>query len=87
MQAQIKQLQEALSDAETRVLQGEMVRRKLHNVIQVRWALFHRGWVTHSPLSTPGTREMYAIRAISMLPTSMLPANLVLQPWFLPWLL
>jgi hypothetical protein len=36
MQAQIKQLQEALTDAETKVLQGEMVRRKLHNVIQVR---------------------------------------------------
>lgn len=41
MQAQIKQLQEALSDAEGRVLQGEMVRRKLHNVIQVRWMRYN----------------------------------------------
>lgn len=35
LQAQVKQLQEALTDAERRVLEGEMIRRKLHNVIQV----------------------------------------------------
>lgn len=36
LQAQVSKLQGALSDAERRVLEGEMVRRKLHNVIQVR---------------------------------------------------
>ncbi len=33
--AQVTALQQSLSDAEARVLQGEAIRRKLHNVIQV----------------------------------------------------
>lgn len=36
LQGQVGQLQNALTDAERRVLEGEMVRRKLHNIIQVR---------------------------------------------------
>lgn len=35
LQGQVGQLQHALTDAERRVLEGEMVRRKLHNIIQV----------------------------------------------------
>lgn len=34
LQGQVGQLQHALTDAERRVLEGEMVRRKLHNIIQ-----------------------------------------------------
>jgi hypothetical protein len=35
-QAQLKTLQESLADAERRVFEGELARRKLHNTIQAR---------------------------------------------------
>jgi hypothetical protein len=34
-QAQVQQLQAAFSDAERRVYESELIRRKLHNTIQV----------------------------------------------------
>ena len=35
LHGQVGRLHHALSDAERRVLEGEMLRRKLHNIIQV----------------------------------------------------
>lgn len=36
MQAQLSSLQTSLADAERRVYESELIRRKLHNTIQVR---------------------------------------------------
>jgi hypothetical protein len=36
LQAQLQSLQTSLADAERRVYESELIRRKLHNTIQVR---------------------------------------------------
>jgi hypothetical protein len=59
LQGQVGQLQNALTDAERRVLEGEMVRRKLHNIIQVRflnrfaYVLRFQSIVQHHPGKLP----------------------------------
>ncbi|GFH14229.1 kinesin-like protein, partial [Haematococcus lacustris] len=54
MQAQLQEMQQALAKAETRVLQGEVVRRKLHNIIQV-------GEILHVSLLSSGYGHLVAL--------------------------
>lgn len=65
MQAQVASLSESLADAERRVYEGELVRRKLHNIIQVGQSVASSSGSTDMPKGITNTRLVKDLPAVS----------------------
>jgi len=59
MQAQLSSLQTSLADAERRVYESELIRRKLHNTIQVRQQA--ASWDMHGKINRLAARQTVAL--------------------------